>query len=98
MDRTAVLAMMDQEPFVPFRLVKTDGRVLDIAFKHVLLPMKSDAIVFKGIESETSRFAKDGYEHVSYDAIARLEPKPSPRRGGKGGKNGRSGGGSGRRK
>jgi hypothetical protein len=98
MDREAVLAIMDREPFVPLRLVKTDGRTLEIPFKHVLLPMKSDAIVFKGIESATSRFAKDGYEHVSYDKIERLEPKSSPGRGGKGGKNGRSGGGRGRRK
>jgi hypothetical protein len=97
MDREAVLAMMDREPFVPLRLVKADGRTLEIPFKHVLLPMKSDAIVFKGIESSTSRFAKDGYEHVSYDAIVRLEPKPAGR-GGKGGKNGRSGGGRSRRK
>jgi hypothetical protein len=54
-------------------------------------------IVFKGVESAKSRFAKDGYEHVSYDNIERLEPKSSPGRGGGGGKNGRSGG-RGRRK
>jgi hypothetical protein len=97
MDRDAVRALIDREPFVPLRLVKTDGRVLDIPFKHVLLAMKSDAIVFKGIESATSRFAKDGYEHVSYDSIERLEPSPA-KRGGKGGKNGRGGGQRGRGK
>jgi hypothetical protein len=86
MDVNAVREIMDKEPFVPLRLVKTDGRTLDIPFKHVLLPMKGSAIVFKGIESETSRFAKDGYEHVSYEAIARLEPRARGRGGAGGGK------------
>src|SRR4051812_17879342 len=96
MDRELVLAMMDREPFVPLRLVKTDGRTLPIPFKHVLVPMKGDAIVFKGIESATSRFAKDGYEHVGYDSIERLEPWRPTKRGG--GKNGKHGGGGGRRR
>jgi hypothetical protein len=69
-----VRAILDREPFVPLRLVKTDGKALSIPFKHVLLPMKSTVIVFKGIESATSHFAKGGYEHVNYESIDRIEP------------------------
>jgi hypothetical protein len=98
MNAEEVDAVLNHEPFVPLRLIKTDGQWLDIPFKHVLVPRKSGVIVFKGVESAKSRFARDGYEHVSYDKIERLEPKSSRGRGGKGGKNGRSGGGRGRRK
>jgi hypothetical protein len=94
-----VLAILSREPFVPLTLVKTDGKSLDIPFKHVLVPRKSYVLVFKGVESPTSRFAKDGYESVNYEAIERLEPRrPTRRGGGKGGTNGRNGGGRKRRK
>src|SRR6266536_3422659 len=93
MDVQTVRNILEREPFVPLRLVKTDGRTLDIPFKHVLLPMKSSAIVFKGIESETSHFAKDGYEHVNYDSIKSLEPySRREKKGGAGKKNGKNGG------
>jgi hypothetical protein len=88
-------AVLNREPFVPLRLVKTDGKSLDIPFKHVLVPRRSGVIVFKGVESATSRFAKDGYEHVSYESIDRLEPRRASKRGG--GKNGTKGGGGGGR-
>jgi hypothetical protein len=92
MNLETVRAIMEREPFVPLRLVKTDGRTLDIPFKHALLPMTGSAIVFKGIESATSRHAKKGYEHVSYDSIESLEPRRQ-RRNGTGRKKGKDGGG-----
>ena len=88
-----VRAIMSREPFVPLKLVKTDGKSLEIRFKHVLVPMKSFVLVFKGIESPTSRFARDGYESINYDAIERLEPRQRGKGGGSAKKNGRNGGG-----
>jgi hypothetical protein len=93
-----VRAIMSRQPFVPLKLVKTDGKSIDIPFQHVLVPMKSYALVFKGIESATSRFAKDGYEHVNYDAIEKLEPRRGAKGGGGRGKNGKNGSGGRRRK
>lgn len=98
MNAEEIDALLNREPFVPLRLVKTDGKALDIPFKHVLVPRKSGVIVFKGIESATSRFARDGYEHVNYDSIARLEPRRRPKSGGGGRRNGKNGGGGSRRK
>ena len=94
MEAENVRAILDQDPFVPLRLVKADGGSLEIPFKHVLVPMKTGVIVFKGIESATSHFAKKGYEHVNYDSIVRLEPQRGGKGGGGGKKNGRSGGGN----
>jgi hypothetical protein len=96
MEADDVRAILNREPFVPLKLVKTDGKSLAIPFKHVLVPMKTGVIVFKGVESATSRFAKDGFEHVNYESIDRLEPRRRSAGGGK--KNGRHGGGGGRRK
>lgn len=76
MDAQAVRDILSREPFVPLVIVKSDGRKLDVPFRHVLVPMKTGAILFKGIESATSHFARDGYEHVNYDAIERFEPAP----------------------
>jgi hypothetical protein len=86
MDAKTIRDMLGREPFVPLVLTKTDGRKLDVPFRHVLVPMKSSAILFKGVESATSHFAREGYEHVNYDAIERLEPA---RRGTGKSKNGR---------
>ncbi len=70
-----VRTLLDREPFIPMKLVKKDGKSFPINFKHVLFPMKDGVIVFKGIESATSHYAKDGYEHVNYESIERLEPQ-----------------------
>lgn len=83
-----VRELLNREPFVPLKLVKTDGKSLPIKFRHVLVAMKTFVIVFKGIESATSHFAKKGFEEFPYENIAKLEPvKPRKRANGK--KNGR---------
>jgi hypothetical protein len=88
MNRDDIRTIMNHEPFVPLKLIKTDGKRIDIPFQHVLVAMSDGVIVFKGVESATSRFARKGYEHVNYESIDRLEPH-----GKSGGKNnGKNGG------
>lgn len=83
-----VRELMNREPFVPLKLVKTDGKSLPIKFRRSLVPMKTFVIVFKGIEHAESSFAKKGFEQFPYENIASLEPvKPRKRANGK--KNGR---------
>jgi DNA-binding transcriptional regulator/RsmH inhibitor MraZ len=83
-----VRELLNREPFVPLKLVKTDGKTLPIKFRRALVAMKTFVIVFKGIESATSSFAKKGFEEFPYENIARLEPAKSQKRA-NGKKNGR---------
>lgn len=81
--------MIIPDPMIDrLKLVKTDGKSLPIKFRHVLVPMKTFVIVFKGIESATSRFARKGFEEFPYENIASLEPVKSHKRA-SGKKNGR---------
>jgi len=87
-----VREILNREPFNPLKLVKTDGKSLPIKFRRSLVAMKTFVIVFKGIESATSSFAKEGFEEFPYENIARLEPIKARGRG-NGKKNGKNGGG-----
>ena len=85
-----VREILNREPFIPLKLVKTDGKSLPIKFRRALVAMKSFVIVFKGLESATSSFARKGFEEFPYENIARLEPVKSHKRANskKNGKNG----------
>jgi hypothetical protein len=74
-----VKSVLAQEPFVPLKLVKTDGTSLDIPFKHVAVPQRLHLLVFKGVKHERSRHATKGFEAIGYDYIDRIEPKRNGR-------------------
>ena len=70
-----VKTLLAREPFVPLKVVKTDGSTLPIPFKHVAVPQSRHLLVFKGVKSERSHHATKGFEAIGYDYIDRIEPK-----------------------
>jgi hypothetical protein len=70
-----VKKLLAREPFVPLKVVKTDGSTLPIPFKHVAVPQRLHLLVFKGVKSERSHHATKGFEAIGYDYIDRIEPK-----------------------
>jgi hypothetical protein len=84
MDKDSVVKELDREPYVPLRLRLSDGRLVDVPFRHVAVPLKQHLLVFKGVKTKTSRQAT-GYDVLGYQLIERVEPR-------------RASGGRGRRK
>jgi hypothetical protein len=83
-----VKSVLMREPFVPLKVFKTDGSVLEIPYRHVAVMQKLHLLVFKGVSSERSHYATKGFEAIGYDYIDRIEPH-SRRRGSRSKNNGR---------
>jgi hypothetical protein len=83
-----VKQMLSREPFVPLKVFKTDGSSLEIPFKHVAVLQSQHLLVFKGVKSERSRYASQGFEAIGYDYIDRIEPRTT-RGGSRSKRNGR---------
>lgn len=69
-----VKTALGHTPFIPLRMHLTNGKTLDIPFQHVVVPMRSHVIVFKGVKEAGSHVAK-GYDVVGYGLIDRIEPR-----------------------
>jgi len=74
MQLDAIEHILESTPFVPLRLYKHDGKVIDIPFRHVAIPFKTGLLILIGVKSEHSRSAS-GKEFVALEGIERIEPK-----------------------
>jgi len=69
---------LQNEPFLPIRIHLTDGRALEVRFKHAVVQLKQGIMIFKGVRDQ-QRLAT-GYEVVAWDSIDRIV-RPRPRGG-----------------
>jgi hypothetical protein len=72
MSHEDLLSFIRQRPFVPFRLVTTDGTSYEIRHPEMLMPGKRTAIV--GIPDDPTIPAYDRTITVSLLHVQRLEP------------------------
>jgi hypothetical protein len=68
MSKDEIEAELGSEPFVPLRLHLSDGRKIEVPFKHVIVFLRYGIIVFKGVKKAGSHVAK-GYEVIAYDKV-----------------------------
>jgi hypothetical protein len=76
MSHQDLLSFIRQRPFVPFRLVTTDGTSYEIRHPEMLMPGKRIAIV--GIPDDPAIPAFDRTVTVSLLHVQRLEPMQAP--------------------
>lgn len=78
-----LLAIIQQRPFVPFRLVTTDGTGYEIRHPQMLVPGRRVAII--GLPDDPNYPSFDRTVTVSLLHVQRLEPLPTQNAsGGKG--------------
>jgi len=76
-----VRAVLDQEPFTPYRIYLADGKHYDVTHRQVARFLGYGVLVFIGLKEGTKQ-AK-GYDRFGFDAIARIEPLRKARDGGR---------------
>jgi hypothetical protein len=64
-----------QRPFVPFRIITSDGTIYEVRHPDMVLVGMSSVLV--GCPSEQPPHAYDRYDVVSMRHVVRLEPEPS---------------------
>ena len=81
MQKEAVVAELDREPFVPLRLHLTKGRKYDVPERRAAHMLGYGLLVLIGLKPGSVQ-AK-GYDTFAFDAIERIEPLGGKRAGGK---------------
>jgi hypothetical protein len=74
MQKREVEQILSRQPFVPLRIVKTDGTSIDVPFQHVAEPLSGRVLIFKGVKREGSRVAT-GFDEITYEQIDRIVPR-----------------------
>ena len=69
-----IVAILDREPFVPLRVVRSDGKTFPIPFAHVARLSIGGLMIFRGVKDAKSRSAT-GFDVIGYDFITAIEPK-----------------------
>lgn len=69
-------AFTRRQPFLPFRLHTSAGRVYDIRHPDQVIPLRSKVII--GIPNDDGVPEHD--EHISMNHVVRLEPSPEAER------------------
>lgn len=70
------LDLLRRRPFVPFRIITSDGTVYEI--KHPELVMAGLSSVIIGYPTENEPHAYSHYDVVSLRHVVRLEPREEP--------------------
>jgi hypothetical protein len=82
MSERDLLAKIQQRPFIPFRLVTTDGTAYEIRHPEMLMPGRRTATI--GLPDDPNYPAYDLTVTVSLLHVQRLEPLPMQNVGGNG--------------
>ena len=73
-----IVSILDREPFVPLRVVRSDGKSFTIAFAHAARLSIGGLMVFRGVKDAIHQRAT-GFDVIGYDRITAIEPKKPAR-------------------
>ena len=76
MDREAVRAEVDREPFVPLRLYLTKNRTFDVPIKKAAHMVYGGVLVFKGMNE--LKHTVEGYDRLAFEQIETITAIPEP--------------------
>ena len=71
-----VRAELLRDPFIPFRVHRSNGKKYDVPFRDAARLMSYGFLVFIGKKYEGSRASK-GFDRFPYDDIVRIEHRPA---------------------
>jgi hypothetical protein len=71
-----ILALLRRRPFVPFRLVTTDGTTYEVRHPEWLMPGRRSVVV--GVRDQPSEAVYDQFIVISLLHVQRLEPIETP--------------------
>ena len=78
MDREAVRAELDREPFVPLRLYLTKNRTFDVPIKKAAHMVYGGVLVFKGVNE--LKHTVEGYDRFAFEQLRQSQPFRSRRK------------------
>jgi hypothetical protein len=71
MTENELIAELDKEPFLPFRLHMVSGKVFDVLAPNAAHPLKNSLLILRNPILGTRR--AEGYDVISYQNIERIE-------------------------
>lgn len=70
------LDLLHRKPFVPFRIITSDGTVYEVAHPELVMPGLSSVIIGYPLPQEPHAYSH--YDVVSLRHVVRLEPREEP--------------------